>query len=126
MRAFSVKTALLAAGLAAGMLCGTGLPATAQAQGYYYVPQRFGPPPPPRHEFSPRHRHGWVWVPGHYHWRHRLQRYVWVRGYWVRNRPGYVYMAPIWEQDGDRWRYRPLRWDRHGPPPPPPRRGYYR
>ena len=115
MKTISIKAALLAAGVAAGVLSGMALPAVAQAQGYAWV--RVGPPPP-RHELAPPLRHGWVWVPGHYQWRHG--RHVWVGGYWVRERHGYVHVAPVWVQDGGRWYYRPARWDahpRHGPPP---------
>jgi len=119
MKTISIKTALLAAGVAACALSGMALPTAAHAQGYMAV--QYGPPPPPRREFVPRPRHGWVWVPGHYQWRRR--GHVWIDGYWVRERPGYVYVAPAWEQEGGRWYYRPSRWDRHHHHPP---RGYYR
>jgi hypothetical protein len=123
MRSISIKTALLAAGMAAGALTtGMALPTAAQAQAFITVQAG---PPPVRHEMVPPPRAGWVWAPGHYEW--KRGRYVWVGGVWVRERPGYAYVAPAWEQQGGRWVYRQSRWDaqpRHDhrmPPPPPPR-----
>ena len=69
-------------------------------------------PPPPRSERVPPPRRGYVWAPGHYEW--RGGRHVWVRGYWVRARPGYAYRPPEWRQDGDRWQYNRGGGDRVG------------
>ncbi|MFS2204320.1 YXWGXW repeat-containing protein [Variovorax sp. Varisp36] len=69
-------------------------------------------PPPPRFERMPPPRRGYVWSPGHYEW--HGGRHVWVRGYWVRERPGYAYRPPEWRQDGDRWQYHRGGWDRDG------------
>ena len=56
-------------------------------------------PPPPRDEVVPPPRHGYVWSPGYWDWRHG--RHVWVRGHWEHERRGYVYHAPTWvERDG--------------------------
>ncbi len=43
-------------------------------------------PPPPRHEYVPAPRHGFVWDPGYWEWRHG--RYVWVEGHWIRELRG--------------------------------------
>ena len=58
-------------------------------------------PPTPRYEAVPPPRHGYVWVPGYWDW--RGQRHVWVGGTWARERPGYSYRAPRWEQRDGRW-----------------------
>jgi hypothetical protein len=58
-------------------------------------------PPPPRDEVVPAARHGYVWAPGHWEWRHG--RYVWVRGSWLRERHGYAYHAPTWVERDGRW-----------------------
>ena len=56
-------------------------------------------PPPPRHEAVPPPRRGYVWAPGHYEW--KGHRYVWQKGVWMRDRPGYAYRSPQWqEHDG--------------------------
>lgn len=107
MNTATLKSALLAATVAAGSLAGLALPTAAQAQAVISV--QVGPPPPPRMEAVPVARPGWVWAPGHYEWRHG--NYVWTRGYWVRERPGYAYVAPVWAQQGGRWVYQPPRWD---------------
>jgi YXWGXW repeat-containing protein len=67
-------------------------------------------PPPPRHEYVPPARAGYVWAPGYWDW--RGHRHVWVMGHWERERRGYVYHHPRWEQDGDHWRLSRGGWDR--------------
>jgi hypothetical protein len=67
-------------------------------------------PPPPRNEVIPAARRGYAWVPGYWDWRGR--RHVWVNGHWERARRGYVYRAPTWVQDGDRWRLNRGAWAR--------------
>jgi hypothetical protein len=67
-------------------------------------------PPAPRDEVVPAPRHGHVWAPGHYEYRHH--HYVWVRGMWVRERHGYTYRAPAWEQRDGQWVMRRGGWDR--------------
>jgi hypothetical protein len=67
-------------------------------------------PPAPRDEVVPAARHGYVWAPGHYEYRHH--HYVWVRGTWVRERHGYSYRAPTWEQRDGQWVMRRGGWER--------------
>jgi hypothetical protein len=58
-------------------------------------------PPPPRREIVPVDRRGYTWAPGYWEWRHN--RYQWVSGRWLQDRPGYYYRAPTWVERGDRW-----------------------
>jgi hypothetical protein len=58
-------------------------------------------PPPVRSERTPPPRRGYLWVPGHWDWKNH--RHVWVRGAWLRDRPGYVYNRPVWEERDGRW-----------------------
>ncbi len=74
-----------------------------------YVDIRVGPPPP-RTEVVPAPRAGYVWAPGYWDWRGR--RHVWVNGHWEHARRGYVYRAPTWVQEGDRWRLNRGAWAR--------------
>ena len=106
MKTTSIRTLLLAAGVAAGALGGLALPGVAQAAAYVSV--QIGPPPM-RAEVVPPPRAGWVWAPGHYEW--RSNAHFWVPGVWVRERPGYMYVPPRWSSRGDRWEYYPSRWD---------------
>lgn len=67
-------------------------------------------PPEPRNEVVPGERRGYAWAPGHWAWNHN--RYVWVKGNWVRERRGYAYTPHAWvEQDG-RWRMHGGNWAR--------------
>jgi hypothetical protein len=66
-------------------------------------------PPPPRVEVV-HPRHGYVWVGGHYGWRHR--RYEWDRGHYVRERPGYGWRGGAWEYREKNYEWRPGHWDR--------------
>lgn len=65
-------------------------------------------PPAPLVERIPPPRHGYVWAPGHWEWNGR--RHIWVRGYWIAERPGYAYSAPVWVQRGGGWYLEPERW----------------
>ena len=68
-------------------------------------------PPPPRVEHVPPPRYGYIWVPGHWDW--RGHRHVWVRGKWLKERPGYRYQPYRWvERNGD-WYLERERWDRY-------------
>lgn len=58
-------------------------------------------PPPPREEVVPAPRHGLVWEPGYWDWRHG--RYVWVRGHWIRERHGMYWHPSHWENRGGHW-----------------------
>jgi len=93
--------------LVASSFGATALPARAEVD----VVLNFGPPPP-RYEYVPPARVGYVWESGYWHW--NGNRHGWVVGHWERARPGYAYTGPRWvEQDG-RWRYQGRRWDRDG------------
>jgi len=67
-------------------------------------------PPAPREEAMPSPRHGYVWAPGHWEWRHN--RHAWVGGNWIRARHGYVYNAPTWEERNGGWHMRRGNWAR--------------
>lgn len=68
-------------------------------------------PPPVRYEAPPvAVRRGYVWQPGYWAW--RGGRHVWVRGYWVRERPGYYWHPHRWVEVQGRWVYRPGVWSR--------------
>jgi hypothetical protein len=98
------KKLLLAAALA-GSLGTVALPAS--AAGVIIVHTA---PPPLRDEVVPEPRHGYVWVPGYWDWRHN--HHVWVAGTWVRERHGYVYVAPEWRERDGRWEMERGRWAR--------------
>lgn len=67
-------------------------------------------PPEVRYERVPRHRHGYVWVPGHWYW--SGHHYRWRPGYWIEERRGWHYVSPRWEHEHDRWHYYDGRWER--------------
>lgn len=67
-------------------------------------------PPERRAERVPQARRGYVWVPGHWDW--RGNRHVWVKGKYIRNRSGYVYNAPSWEERDGRWHMSRGQWAR--------------
>ena len=67
-------------------------------------------PPAARAERTPAPRRGYQWVAGHWNWRHN--RHVWVRGNWVRERPGYVYSQPTWQERDGRWHMSAGNWAR--------------
>lgn len=68
-------------------------------------------PPPPRVERVPETRRGVVWAPGYWDW--KRNRYVWVRGKWIRDRTGDVYNPPAWEERNGRWYITRSNWVRH-------------
>ena len=68
-------------------------------------------PPPPRYEVVPAARPGYLWTPGY--WDYRRGRHYWVGGTWVRERRGYVYAQPAWEQRGGVWHFNRGGWG-HG------------
>lgn len=104
----SGKNLLLAVALAvAGAGAVYTAPAEARVSVSIYAPVG---PPPLRVETVPPSRRGYVWAPGYWSWGHH-KRYDWQRGRWVRERRGYHYASPRWEQNGDRWRYYSGRWD---------------
>lgn len=65
-------------------------------------------PPPLRYEAAPAPRRGYVWAAGHWEW--SGHRHEWVRGYWIAERPGYVYSAPTWSRRDGGWYMEPARW----------------
>lgn len=69
-------------------------------------------PPPPRVERVPGDRRGYAWAPGYWNWQGR--RHVWVKGHWVRARPGYAYRPHAWVERDGRWQLQRGRWDRDG------------
>lgn len=93
---------LIVAALMAGTLAA--LPAAARTNVDFYV--SVAPPAVP-YEVVPAPRHGFVWAPGFWDWRHG--RYVWVGGHWVRHRPGYYYEPVRWVHQGGRY-YRAGGW----------------
>jgi hypothetical protein len=80
-------------------------PSLAQAR-FYRGPA--DAPPPPRSEVI-RERHGYVWVGGHYGWRHN--HYVWSRGHYARERPGYGWHEGVWEHRDRDYVWRPGHWE---------------
>lgn len=84
-----------------------GLSMTAQARTNVDLFVNFGPPPL-RYEYVPAPRVGWVWAPGYWDWRH--SRYHWVRGHWVRERPGHYYAPARWVEHGGRWQHHRGGW----------------
>lgn len=98
---------LILGSLVAATLAGISLPAAARANVDFYL--NFGPPPP-RYEVVPVPRAGFVWVPGYWDW--RAHRHHWVKGRWVRYRPGYYYEPVRWVHRGGRY-HRYGGW-RHG------------
>ena len=68
-------------------------------------------PPELRIEKVPEARHGYQWAPGYWGWRHH--RHTWVKGTWMRERPGYVYHQPNWEQHDGIWVIQKGTWSRN-------------
>ena len=94
---------LMLAALATASVAWVPLPAAAQV----YVEVA---PPAPRHEVVPAYRAGYVWSPGYWDW--RAGRYVWVRGHWVRERPGMYWHPNRWIERDGHWYFERGRWDR--------------
>ena len=68
-------------------------------------------PPELRIEKVPEARRGYLWAPGYWDWRH--EHHTWVRGSWMRERPGYMYHQPVWEQREGNWHIQRGNWSRH-------------
>jgi len=81
------------------------MPIPASAEVYINVA-----PPAPRSERAPTVRKNHQWVAGHWNW--RGNKHVWVKGRYVRDRPGYTYYAPRWQQRDGRWVLERERWNR--------------
>jgi WXXGXW repeat (2 copies) len=69
-------------------------------------------PPPMRVEVAPPAREGYVWIPGY--WDYRDHDYSWVGGHFEREREGFVYVAPRYEEREGHWRVYVGGWDRRG------------
>ena len=67
-------------------------------------------PPPPREEILPAPRRGHVWAPGY--WDYRGKRHVWVKGNYMRERPGHRWEEHRWVERDGRWQLQRGRWAR--------------
>ena len=103
------KKLVVTALFAAGLLGATAVPLAPVASADVVVKVA---PPAPRAERTPAPRKGYVWSPGHYKWNGK--RHVWVAGSWHKERRGYAYSPPRWEERDGRWHYHASRWDRDG------------
>jgi hypothetical protein len=65
-------------------------------------------PPPLKHEVVPAPRHGYVWAPGYWDWRHG--HYTWVNGHWEKERHGMYWHPNRWEQRNGRWEFEHGGW----------------
>lgn len=75
------------------------------------LPPGFRPVPPPRFEPPPPPPPGaaFVWVPGHWHW--NGDRYLWIRGHYIRRRPGWHHWRDgHWALINGAWRWVPGGW----------------
>ena len=88
---------LIIGSLVAVTLAGIAVPAAARSSVEFSV--GFAPPAAPV-EFVPVARPGYVWVPGYWDWRYN--RYHWVKGHYVRHRPGHYYHQRAGWRDADR------------------------
>jgi len=83
-----------------GLLClgaaGTTYTPPAQARTFVDLDINVAPPAP-RYERVVV-RPGYVWAPGYWQWDGRYRRHVWRSGYYVRARPGFVWVGPRWVQ----------------------------
>jgi hypothetical protein len=103
------RTLTLATLLALGAAAYAPLPSMAQTSYSVFVGSA---PPAPLYERAPAPRPGYAWAPGHWEW--RGHRHEWVAGYWIAERPGYVYSAPAWYQRDGGWYMEPARWSERG------------
>ena len=53
-------------------------------------------PPAAREEVVPAPRHGYVWAPGYWDYRHG--HHVWVKGHWEKERHGMYWHPNRWEE----------------------------
>jgi len=99
------RTLTLATLVALGAAAYAPLPSMAQVS---YSVVISSAPPAPVYERVPAPRRGYVWAPGHWEW--RGHRHHWVPGYWIAERPGYVYSAPAWHRRDRGWYMEPAQW----------------
>jgi hypothetical protein len=86
-------------------------PAEALADAHITIVTRPREPPPPPPSEPVQRREGWVWVGGHYEWRHG--EYVWVGGHMVRERHGHAWREGHWRRHGHEYRWHGGRWYPH-------------
>ena len=67
-------------------------------------------PPAPRHEVVPAARHGYVWAPGYWDYRHG--HYAWVAGHWEREHNGMYWHPNHWVQHENKWTMEKGGWNR--------------
>jgi hypothetical protein len=84
-------------------------PLAAQADNVRFNVQ-IGPPAPVVEHFAPRH--GYVVVPGYYRYDSGHHKHVWVKGHYERERHGYRYVAPEWQERDGRYGLRAGHWER--------------
>ncbi len=101
------KQLMFSAAMAASMLAAVLPVAAAPAN----VIIRIGPPPL-QEESVPAPRRGYDGSPGYWNWNPRRTRHDWVRGSWIRSRPGYTYSQPEWVDRDGRWEQRRGAWSR--------------
>ena len=68
-------------------------------------------PPPPRVEYVPAPRVGYVWAPGYWNW--NGHKHVWVKGRYLRERHDARWVPDRWDNDNGRWTLRHGYWS-HG------------
>jgi len=61
------------------------------------------PPPAPVYEVAPGPVAGYVWAPGYWAW--NVNRYIWIRGRYLLQRPGYAWAPEHWEHRGNRYHF---------------------
>jgi hypothetical protein len=69
-------------------------------------------PPPPRVEYRPAPRAGYVWVGGYWHW--SGAQWIWFQGHWEAERVGYVWVAPRYETHNHKNVYIQGGWEVNG------------
>jgi hypothetical protein len=92
--------------IACGVICAAAIPsADARVDVWLNVA-----PPPPRAEVVPPPRHGYVWAPGYWAWRHR--RHVWIGGHWEHLHRGRHWVPDHWDNVAGRYHFIPGHWER--------------
>jgi hypothetical protein len=99
----AIRTLLLPALLAAGLSIALAVPLTC-------VAAVANAPPEPQFEAAPGQRTGYVWLPGY--WDYQNDKYVWIAGRSVSDRPGYAYTPHRWVQRDGRWELEQGHWEK--------------
>ncbi|MCF7857761.1 MAG: hypothetical protein K9N07_00345 [Candidatus Cloacimonetes bacterium] len=61
---------------------------------------------PPRNKTeirSERPGENYVWVEGRWHWDHKKDNYVWIRGHWMKKKKGNIWIPGSWERTRRGW-----------------------